>query len=269
MDENGRTREYVCESHGVTQLTRTASRRRSQGGHEDPRHGLAVPAQPLHVLLRQRRVRGRPHAERQRSARARRGRGAGAAQGHLRHLAARADREPEHERPAADDAVPDAGRREGRRRIRSVQGRSDIPLRSGRDSPRLGRAGHAARNRARRQRHRAASRVDGRAAYRAHEHEVASEERPAQLARPFDRPHGRRHARDRDRELLRGRAEPIRRATGPADAGDCCTRRRSRRSNGCTSTPRVSGSSSRSISWTPNFSRSRSRVRPTSTRHRI
>ena len=29
----------------------------------------------------------------------------GAAQGHLRHLAARADTEPKHERPSADDAV--------------------------------------------------------------------------------------------------------------------------------------------------------------------
>ena len=70
--------------------------------------------------------------ERQRPGGARRRRrGAAAAQGHLRHLAARADTEPQHERPAADDSVPDAGRREGRRGLRSVQGRSDVPLRSG------------------------------------------------------------------------------------------------------------------------------------------
>ena len=69
--------------------------------------------------------------------------------GHLRHVAARADAEPQHERSAADDPVPDAGRRESRRRLRSVQGRPDVPLRSRRHPPRLGRAGHAARNRAR------------------------------------------------------------------------------------------------------------------------
>ena len=95
---------------------------------------------------------GRPRAERQRSDAARptaRGATRGA-QGHLRHLAARADAEPQHQRPAADDAAADAGRREGRRRLRSVQGRSDVPLRSGRDPPRVGRTGHAARDRARR-----------------------------------------------------------------------------------------------------------------------
>ena len=68
VDENGTTREYVCESHGVTQLTRNGiTPRDAQGRHEGSRHRIAVAAQPLHVLLRQRRVRGRPHAERQRS----------------------------------------------------------------------------------------------------------------------------------------------------------------------------------------------------------
>ena len=99
--------------------------------------------------------------------------------------------EPQHQRPAADDPVADAGRREGRRRLRSVQGRSDVPLRSGRHPPRVGRAGHAARDRARRRQRRAAPRVDGRAPRHPHEHEGASEERSAQLARPLDRPHGK------------------------------------------------------------------------------
>ena len=122
-----------------------------EGRHEDPGHRLAVAAQSVHVLLRHRRARRRPRAQRQRTHRtAAGGGGAAAAQGHLRHLAAGADRQPQHQRPAADDSVDDAGRREGRRRLRSVQGRSDVPLRSGRDPPRVGRAGHAARDRARR-----------------------------------------------------------------------------------------------------------------------
>ena len=55
--------------------------------------------------------------------------------------------EPQHQRPAADDRAADAGGREGRRRLRPVQGRPDVPLRSGGHPPRVGRAGHAARDR--------------------------------------------------------------------------------------------------------------------------
>ena len=112
-DENGRTREYVCESHGVTQLSRNGIRPDdAQGRHEGSRDGIDVASQRLHVLLRQRRVRGRPHAERQWAEGCRitrRGTDGRRAQRHLRHLAARADTEPEHERSAADDSVPHAG----------------------------------------------------------------------------------------------------------------------------------------------------------------
>ena len=76
VDENGKTQEYVCESHGVTQLTRNGiTPQILKVGHADPRHRLAVAAQPVHVLLRQRRVRRRARAERQRPARRRTGRG--------------------------------------------------------------------------------------------------------------------------------------------------------------------------------------------------
>ena len=96
VDENGKTREYVCESHGVTQLTRNGiTPELFKVGDQGPRHRLAVAAQSLHVLLRQHRVRGRPHVERQRSGRIVAPTTASAtraAQGHLRHLAARADR---------------------------------------------------------------------------------------------------------------------------------------------------------------------------------
>ena len=167
VDENGKTQEYVCESHGVTQLTRNGiTPADAQGRDHGSRHRLAVAAQPYMCFFdsvefadgRMLSVNG-PGGPRAAPAMRR-------AQGHLRHLAARADPQPQHERSAADDAVPDAGGREGRRGLRSVQGRSDVPLRSGRDPPRLGRARHAARNRARRRRRRAASRMDGRAARR-------------------------------------------------------------------------------------------------------
>ena len=205
VDENGTTREYVCESHGVTQLTRNGiTPQMLKAGTKVRVTGSLSRHSPYMCFFdnvefadgRTLNVNGPTGTAAPPRHRCRR------AQGHLRHLAARADTEPQHERPAADDSVPDAGRREGRRRLRSVQGRSDVPLRSGRDPPRLGRARHAARDRARRQRRRAASRMDGRASRRPHEHEGASEGRAAQLARPLDRSLGRRHARDRDRRTI-------------------------------------------------------------------
>ena len=148
---HARVRLRIARRHAV--VAQRDQTRDAQGGHEGPRDRIAVASQRLHVLLRQRRVRGRPHAERQRAeGRCSRGAcrrtGAPGAQGHLRHLAACADSEPEHEWSAADDPVPDAGRREGGRRLRSVQRRSDVPLRSRRDPPRLGRTWHSARGRA-------------------------------------------------------------------------------------------------------------------------
>ena len=151
VDENGKTQEYVCESNGFTQLSRngltpailkagTSVRVKGSLSRHSPYMCFfnSVEFADGRVV----NVNGPAGAP----ARAR----AGAAQRHLRHVDARADPEPQHERPAADDAVPDAGRRESRRRLRSVQGRSDVPLRSRRHPPRLGRAGHAARDRARR-----------------------------------------------------------------------------------------------------------------------
>ena len=182
VDENGRTQEYVCESHGVTQLTRNGiTPEMLKAGTKVRVTGSLSRHSPYMCFFDSVEFADGRKLERQRpdGGTDARGRGAADAQGHLRHLAARADPEPQHERPAADDSVPDAGRREGRRRLRSVQGRSDVPLRSRRDPPRLGRARHAARNRARRQRRRAAPRVDGRAARRAHEHEGAPEGRAA------------------------------------------------------------------------------------------
>ena len=271
VDENGKTHEYVCESHGVTQLTR---------------NGITPEMLKAGTKLRVRarcrataRTCASSTASSSRTARSSASTGRRAPRGPRPRGDARKDifgtwllapiAEPQHERPAADDAVPDAGRRESRRGLRSVQGRPDVPLRSRRDPPRLGRARHAARDRSRRQRHRAASRVDGRAPRHPHEHEGASEGRPARVARPLDRSHGRRHARDRDRELLRGRAEPVRRDSRASRPRACCTPPRSRPSSGCISTRRASGSSWRSISPTRSSSRSRSTARRRSTRRRI
>ena len=207
VDENGRTRRIrlrIARRHAAHAHRHHAAI--AQGRHQGPRQGIAVAAQPRTCASstdvefadgRTLSVNGPAGAQRG-------ARFAGGASRHLRHLAARADAEPQHERSAADDAVPDAGRREGRRGLRSVQGRPDVPLRSGRDPPRLGRARHAARLIARGDRRRAASRVDGRAAHRAPEHEGTPERRRAHFARPFDRPLRRRHARDRDRQLLGG-----------------------------------------------------------------
>jgi gamma-glutamyltranspeptidase/glutathione hydrolase len=55
-----------------------------------------------------------------------------------------ADPESKHQRSPADDSTVDAGRRKGRRRLRSVSRRSHVSLRSGWDSPGLGCTEHAA-----------------------------------------------------------------------------------------------------------------------------
>ncbi len=148
--------------------------------------------------------------------------GAAAAHGHLRHLAARAPARAGpaprgHEPAAADDGVPDAGRSGRRRGLRSVQGRPDVPLRSGRDPARLGRTRHAAVDHSRAGQGRTAARVDGRGPHGRPPHARASRQRAADVTRSFDRLLRRRHARHRDGELLGRRAEPIRRGTGQAD----------------------------------------------------
>jgi hypothetical protein len=67
VDENGLTREYVCESHGVTQLSRNGIR------PEMLAPGTVVTltgtTRSLRLLLHVRRARGRPRARRQRTAR--------------------------------------------------------------------------------------------------------------------------------------------------------------------------------------------------------
>src|SRR5688572_27747972 len=107
VDENGRTREYVCESHGVTQLSRNGitpamlrvgARIRVTGSMS--RHSLHVPPRHGRAGGRQGTSRQRPTAT---------ARGDGGTQGHLRHLAAGTDPEPADQRPAADDRAADAG----------------------------------------------------------------------------------------------------------------------------------------------------------------
>jgi hypothetical protein len=60
VDENGRTHEYVCESHGVTQLTRNGvTPQILKVGTKIRVTGSLLAAQPLHVLLRLGRARRR------------------------------------------------------------------------------------------------------------------------------------------------------------------------------------------------------------------
>ncbi len=78
VDENGRTREYVCESHGVTQLSRIGiTPQLFKAGTKVTHHRLSVAAKPLHVLFRDRPVGGRARPERERSGRFGRGSAAG------------------------------------------------------------------------------------------------------------------------------------------------------------------------------------------------
>ena len=63
--QNARVRLRIARRHpAVAQRHHAAD---AEGGHEASRHRLAVAAQPVHVLLRQRGIRRRPPDERQRS----------------------------------------------------------------------------------------------------------------------------------------------------------------------------------------------------------
>src|SRR5262249_61049257 len=88
----------------------------AQDGTFSPSDRLAVAAQPLYVLLRQRRAAGRPRPERQRSERRTDGPGGTrrGTQGNVWHLAARANPEQKHKWPAANAPAFDATPREGR-----------------------------------------------------------------------------------------------------------------------------------------------------------
>ena len=122
VDENGKTREYVCESNGVTQLSRNGLTPATLKAGTSVRVKGSLSRHSLYMcffssvefadgrVVSVNGLGGSPATPALREA-----------DGHLRHVAARADTEPKHQRPAADDAVPDAGGRKGRRRVRSVQ----------------------------------------------------------------------------------------------------------------------------------------------------
>ena len=272
VDENGKTQEYVCESHGVTQLTRNGiTPQILKVGSRIRVTGLAVAAQPVHVLLRQRRTRRRARAERQRSARRR-------ARPRRRPLPKRTDifgtwlLAPIANRstsgpqpmismltPAGEKAVAaydpfkdDPTFRCDPVAIRRVWGAPGTPLQIVRDG----------------QRHRAAPRVDGRAPRDPHEPEDPSEGRQARLARPLHR------TMEGDTLVIEtanysagvlnqyveqpGSADPGAAALGRAHLGGAAAPRRRR----------ASGWWSRWICWIPSSSSSRSRAPPTSTRRR-
>ena len=151
VDENGRTREYVCESHWVTQLSRigitpqlfkagTKIRLTGSLSRHDPYMCFfeTVELADGRVLNVNGQGGSYPDAKASRAA---------APQGHLRDMAARAQSESKHEWSATDDAIADAGGREGccSRTIR-LRDRPDAPMRSRRNPPRLGRTEHASRN---------------------------------------------------------------------------------------------------------------------------
>ena len=121
VDENGKTQEYVCESHGFTQLTRNGiTPEMLKPGTELRVDGSLSRHSPTMCFFNNVYFPGRPRAQRQRTARrasARtRSERVAAPHGHLRYMAARA--EPErgarsaprrHEPAAADDEFLDAG----------------------------------------------------------------------------------------------------------------------------------------------------------------
>src|SRR5262249_22360904 len=102
----------------------------AQDGTFSPSDRLAVAAQPLYVLLRQRRAAGRPRPERQRSERRTDGPGGTrrGTQGNVWHLAAPANAEQKHKGPAANDACVDASRPAGGRVLRPFSRRSNVSL---------------------------------------------------------------------------------------------------------------------------------------------
>ena len=249
VDENGRTQEYVCESHGFTQLSRNGITPQMLKPGTEVRIDGSQSRNDVHRCFftdvyfpdgRALNVNGRTDAQAARPA----------------SMAARRDitgtwllapmpgRSTSGPQPMM--RVPDGRRQGGRRQIQSLQGRPGVPLRSGRGPPRLGRAGHATVDHAREGSRDPAPRVDGRAAHRPPEPARASEGRTAHLAGPFDRPLRGRHARDRDRQLFGRRAQPVRGAAGPADARPAAFRCADLGRARCISTRRASGWWSRS-----------------------
>ena len=223
VDENGRTREYVCESHGVTQLTRNGiTPQLLKAGTKIRVTGSLSRHSPYMCFFdsvefadgRMLNVNGPAGRSGRRAA----------------TLAPRKDifgtwllapiAEPEHERSAADDSVADAGRREGRRRLRSVQGRSRrsaaIPSRSAASGARPSTPLEIVR--------------DGDDVVLHHEWmDVRRVIHMNMKTHPKDGPrsslgHSIGHWEGdtlviETGKLFGGRAEPVRRATGPADQG--------------------------------------------------
>ena len=144
VDENGQTKEYVCESHGVTQLTRngitpdllkTGTTVRVTGSlsrHSPYMCFFDNVELPDGRVLNVNGPRGRPTAR-------------VAPQAERKDifgtwlLAPIPNRSTSGPQPMMQ--LADAGRREGGGGLRSVPRRSDVPLRSRRDPPCLGRTG--------------------------------------------------------------------------------------------------------------------------------
>jgi Family of unknown function (DUF6152) len=223
VDENGRTREYVCESHGVTQLTRIGiTPQLFKPGTKLTVTGPASRHSPYMCFFEiiewadGRTMNGERPGRIAANASAVE---TVATPGRVRNVVACAAPEPRRRRSATAYAIADAGRRKGHRVLRPVQGRSRVPMRSGCRAACLAGAEHAVRDFARRCGCRTPSRVDGCPAGHSHEHEDPPQRWPEEFARSFDRPLGGRHVGHRDRKLFSRRSGTICRATRSADKG--------------------------------------------------
>ncbi len=181
VDENGRTQTYVCESHGFTQLKRNGITPRLLKPGTEVRIDGSQSRNDIHRCFfnnvyfpdgRALNVNGRTEAEAVRPGQAARRDIVGT------WLLAPMPGRSTSGQPA-DDGVPDERRKGGRCQVQSLQGRSGVPLRSGRGPPRVGRPGHAIVDQTRKGSRHPAPRVDGRAAYRLPEPARASEGRTA------------------------------------------------------------------------------------------
>ena len=201
IDENGKTQEYVCESHGVTQLSRNGITPSTLRPEQDPRQGSLSRHSPYmcffdHVefadgrMLNVNSPAGAPPRARQTRRRT------SSAPGCLRRVPNRSTSGPQPMiqslTPAGEKAVAaydpfkdDPTFRCDPVAIRRVWGAPATPLEIVKQ----------------RIRHRAAPRVDGRPPRRAHEHEGAPQRRAAHVARPLHRPLRRRDARRSRRRI--------------------------------------------------------------------
>src|SRR6185503_12496356 len=141
VDENGKTQEYVCESHGVTQLTRNGITPAMLAPGTQLRVDGSLSRHSAYMCFfnnvyfpdgRALNVNG-PRGAPVRAALPARNEIFGTWM-----LAPAAPDPREHEPAATDDEFRDAGRRGGCRGVRPVQGRPDVPLRPRRHPARLG-----------------------------------------------------------------------------------------------------------------------------------